>query len=132
MRIFSMSVLSSIGFIAQSFIARAAAVCRVNGEVVPCGELGDAVKGFAAVAFIIPLIFAVVGILLFIFWIMMLVHAAKHPIENKPLWIIIILLGNGVGAIIYYFVVKRHFVSMPITVAPQPPSGPVTPPPAGE
>ena len=43
-----------------------------------------------------------------VFWIMMLVHAAKNDIKDKALWIIIILFGHIVGAIIYYFVVKKN------------------------
>jgi hypothetical protein len=37
----------------------------------------------------------------------MLVDAIKKPIQHKPLWIIILLLFGIVGAIVYYFAVKR-------------------------
>lgn len=120
------SLLATIAFFSQTLIASASeAVCKLNGEVVACGELAGAAKGFAIVAIALPIIFGVISVLLFIFWIMMLVHAIKNPIENKPLWIIIILLGNGIGAIVYYFVVKRQFSSMPITVVN---AGPTVPP----
>jgi hypothetical protein len=120
------SLLATIAFFSQTLIASATeAVCKLNGEVVACGELAGAAKGFAIFAMLIPIFFGVISILCLIFWVMMLVHAVKNPIENKPLWIIIILLGNGIGAIVYYFVVKKHFVSMPITVVN---SGPTVPP----
>ncbi len=56
-------------------------------------------------------------ILLFavVFWLLMLIHATKHPIESKPLWIIIILLFGILGAVIYYFAVKRKFSQSPQT-----------------
>ncbi len=53
------------------------------------------------------LIALVIGIIWFIFWIMMLVDAIRHEKENKALWIIILFLANTLGAIVYYFVVKR-------------------------
>lgn len=46
----------------------------------------------------------------FIFWILMLIDAAKRkfPGENDQLiWILIIVLAGIIGAIIYYFVIKR-------------------------
>jgi uncharacterized protein YneF (UPF0154 family) len=40
---------------------------------------------------------------------MMIVHAAKHDVENKAMWIILMVFTGIVGALIYYFVVKRKF-----------------------
>lgn len=34
----------------------------------------------------------------------MLVHAAQHKTEDQVLWILIIVLGGIVGAVVYYFV----------------------------
>lgn len=39
----------------------------------------------------------------------MLVHAFGNPIPNKTLWILAIFFFSPLGAIIYYFVVKRSF-----------------------
>lgn len=47
---------------------------------------------------------------LFIFWIMMIVDVAqrKFPEQNQQLiWILVVVLASYIGAIIYYFVVKR-------------------------
>ncbi len=47
---------------------------------------------------------------LFIFWIMMIVDVAKRkfPEQNQQLvWILVVVLASYLGAIIYYFVVKR-------------------------
>jgi len=53
--------------------------------------------------------FSVLGILLLAFWIWMLVHAATSDIKQKPLWLLVIWFMNIVGAIIYFFVVKRKY-----------------------
>jgi len=39
----------------------------------------------------------------------MLVHAISKPIKSKALWILIILMFNALGALVYYFAVKREF-----------------------
>jgi hypothetical protein len=54
--------------------------------------------GFASLAWILVTIGG------FIFWISMLVRVIKYDSENKVLWILIIIFGNVIGAIIYYFV----------------------------
>lgn len=50
-----------------------------------------------------------IAVLGFVFWILMLVDAAKRifPQENdKVVWILVIVLAGVIGAIIYYFVIK--------------------------
>ena len=39
----------------------------------------------------------------------MLIHAISKPIPNKVLWILIIFFLNLLGAIIYYFVIRKNF-----------------------
>ncbi|MEK7585128.1 MAG: PLDc N-terminal domain-containing protein [Patescibacteria group bacterium] len=76
--------------------------------------------GLAALVFVI-------GIIAFIFWLMMLIHAIKHPIEYKPVWILVLLLTGLLGAIIYYFAVKRRTPSLApaqTVVTPPTPPGP--------
>lgn len=63
-----------------------------------------------AVYFLIIGVCILLGIAGTIIWILMLVDCAKRdfPKENdKLLWILIIVLAGAVGAIVYYFVVKR-------------------------
>lgn len=81
----------------------ALAACTLNGQEVPCSQV------FGGWFLVIWLVLLLVGVALFIFWLWMLIHAITKPIENKPLWIIIILIGSTLGAIIYYFAVKRKF-----------------------
>ncbi len=49
-----------------------------------------------------------IGILFFVFWIIMLVDAATRKFKNdtdKVIWILVIVLTGIIGALIYYFVV---------------------------
>ncbi|GER88276.1 hypothetical protein KDW_24380 [Dictyobacter vulcani] len=55
-------------------------------------------------------IFGLVGILATIFWIWMLVDCLKNePSEgnDKILWVLVIILTHGVGAIIYFFIRRQ-------------------------
>ena len=52
-------------------------------------------------------IFVIFGLILLAFWIWMLVHAIKHDIDYKPVWILVLWFLNIFGAIIYYFAVKE-------------------------
>jgi RsiW-degrading membrane proteinase PrsW (M82 family) len=60
---------------------------------------------------IIWLIFFVVGILLFIFWIFMLIDVFKRTNwkqeNDKIVWMLVVILLGGLGAVIYYFVEKK-------------------------
>lgn len=67
------------------------------------------------------LLLIAVSIVLFVFWMMMIIHAIKNPIANKTLWIIFLLVLGQVAAIIYYFAVKRDFHSSAPPPADTPP-----------
>ncbi|MBR9704842.1 hypothetical protein GOV12_05500 [Candidatus Pacearchaeota archaeon] len=52
----------------------------------------------------------VVGILLLIFWIFMIIDVAKRNFKtesDKIIWILVVVLAGWIGAIIYYFVIKK-------------------------
>ncbi len=76
---------------------------------------GTAVGGIAAILFMmffvfLWLIFFAVAILGTIFWIFMIVDVAKRKFKNdndRVLWLLVVILAGVVGAIIYYFVIKR-------------------------
>lgn len=49
------------------------------------------------------------GILAFVFWLMMLIDASKHEFEKEEqrmVWVLIIIILNGIGALAYYFSVR--------------------------
>jgi hypothetical protein len=47
------------------------------------------------------------ALVLFAFWIWMLVHAIQNEPKDQALWILILMLTNFWGGVIYYFAVKR-------------------------
>lgn len=56
------------------------------------------------------LVVAAIAIYLFIFWIQMIIDCAKRKFKNdtdKIVWIIVIVLVQIIGAIIYYYVVRK-------------------------
>ena len=90
-------------------IAFAASKCTLNGKEVDCAQLGETVKTFLGWGIGLFVVFAAIGLWAAIFWLLMLIHAATHEIENKAVWIILIIFTGIIGALIYYFMVKRPF-----------------------
>lgn len=90
-------------------LALAQTKCFKSGIEVPCEELVKSIKGFFAWGIGGFLAIFTFIILSTIFWIMMIVHATRHQITNKGIWIVIIVLTGILGAIIYYFIIKRKF-----------------------
>ncbi len=90
-------------------IVLAEETCTVNGNVVPCEQLGKQITGFLGWGILTIFIVLALGIFCFVFWLLMIIHAAQHDIDNKAMWIIIMVFTGIIGAVIYYFVVKRKF-----------------------
>lgn len=101
-------LLSALSFCVGQ-ISLAAARCSANGVEIPCDELGHRVGGFISWGIGIILLLLAIGIWAFVFWIMMIVHAATKPIEDRGMWVILMVFAGIIGALIYYFVVKRKF-----------------------
>lgn len=98
----------TLGFApAVSQVAFAATRCTANGQEVDCAELGNQVKNFLGWGIGGFLVIAALVIWAIVFWIMMIVHLARHKVEDKVMWIILMVFTGIVGALIYYFVVKR-------------------------
>ncbi len=52
----------------------------------------------------------IIGILFLIFWIFMIVDCAKRKFikdGEKILWILIMIFGTWIGAIVYFFVIRQ-------------------------
>jgi len=64
--------------------------------------ISDPILGPAALAVLV-----IGALILFGFWIWMIVHAIKNEPKDQALWILILMLTNFWGGIIYYFAVKR-------------------------
>ena len=79
-------------------------VCRgKNDEVVPCYDNMDGLFAF----FVVMPTLGMLAIFFVIFWLWMLIDAIKNQKENKFMWILLILLLNALGAIVYYLSQKR-------------------------
>ena len=68
--------------------------------------------GLLAVVLIVFFWLIIIGLLVwaFVFWIMMIVDCATRNFKkeiDKIVWILIIIFTHIIGALIYYFIVKR-------------------------
>ena len=79
------------------------AECTLNGEVVPCDQMWEEIW------WIFPLIGIglIIGALFMAFWIWMLVDCATREFNDKVVWIIVLMFAGIIGAIVYYFVIKK-------------------------
>ena len=111
--------LSGIIWSFTSYIAFAQATCMVNGKEVPCEQAFQTLKTWAGLGFGAIIAFIVLLVLGFIFWLMMLIHAATKPIENRGMWVVILLFTSMIGAVAYYFAVKRKFNREHTVVTPK-------------
>ncbi len=70
-----------------------------------------AAGGFAVVAIIFMVLYIAFIVFCLVFWIMMLIDAAKRTNwkneSDKTLWIVVVALLGALGGAIYYFAVKR-------------------------
>jgi H+/Cl- antiporter ClcA len=79
--------------------------------ILPCGFMGL----FGTIYLFVILFVTVVGFGVMGLWIWMLIDAARRDEKDfpddmsnpKPIWLLIILLGQWVGALIYYIVIYR-------------------------
>ena len=71
-------------------------------------ESSRSVWGGLLVLIFTPVILIILGICLFVFWLMMLIDAIKHsPEKTKIVWVLVIIFTHIVGAFVYYFVEYR-------------------------
>lgn len=114
------SVLLSFSSLSIFRIAQAA--CYINGQEVPCEEMP---AWFGPVMAIFGFVMLLILVIVLVFWLKMLFHAISNPVPNKAMWILIIIFFGWLGALIYYFIVKKAG-SAP---APTPVAQPVQTPP---
>ena len=125
-----MSFLVSPAVSAYRLVSATGAVCKVNGQVVPCDQLWSSFKWLAGAGIGLVAVLFLVGILAFVFWLLMVIDAIKRDIEHKPIWILVLLLTGLIGAIIYYFAVKRkaRIGTLPAMSPTPPPMNTINPP----
>lgn len=67
-------------------------------------------SGFIVLFGLIWISILAISILSVIFWILMIVDVSTRKFKNendKIVWILVVVLAQVIGAIIYYFVIKR-------------------------
>lgn len=63
--------------------------------------------GAGIAVILLLLIVVILAILSFIFWVMMLIDCVRRDFKDKLVWVIILIFASGIGAILYYFIVKK-------------------------
>ena len=83
----------------------------VNGEWMLLDtnflEKTGALYVFKSVALVFLIIF-IIMIPFIIFWVKMIIDASKREFKDKTVWLILIVALGLVGAIVYYFAIKRN------------------------
>lgn len=77
-------------------------------SVLPCG--------FGAIMVLFYVLMMIIGLVGLVLWILMIVDIAQRPDEQFPgqgkdqklLWILVVVLGGWIGALIYYLMVYRQ------------------------
>lgn len=88
------------------------ATCTLNGKNVDCAEMTKTAKSWFNTGLWTLLFFGILFLIGGIFWLVMLIHALSNPIPNKILWVAVIFFVSFIGAVIYYFVIKRSYTSI--------------------
>ena len=122
-RINAMSIINTVSedrVMAENTVVAASysswsASCTVNGKVVDCVELWNQVKWVVKTGIGILLGLLFLWFIFAIFWIVMLVHIFSNPIPNKLLWILVVAFLSPIGAIVYYFAIKRTYQNGGVT-----------------
>ena len=73
--------------------------------------LGTAIGGLIFLFVFLWILIAGLAIFALVFWILMIVDVAQRKFKNKNdsiMWILIIIFTGIIGALIYYFVVKKY------------------------
>ena len=117
------SFVLSLMFVADK-LALAVGKCTINGQEVPCEQLGNQMKGLLGLGIGIFIVGFAIIIWMTVFWLMMLIHAAKYDVKDKVVWILLIVFTGIIGAIIYYFMVKRDFNKQQLSQQPPQPNNP--------
>lgn len=71
---------------------------------------GATLSGLVILVVLLWLLIIGIAIFAFIFWILMLVDAVKRNFKSdtdKIVWVLVIIFTHIIGALIYYFMVKR-------------------------
>lgn len=106
--------------------------CTLNGQPIDCGELLDKAEPFIGLGLGLLALVSIVLIAVFVFWLLMLIHAIQHDSPDRTIWIVVLLVAfvTGfalIGAIVYFFAEKKRAEAVATGQATQPVSPPAPP-----
>lgn len=124
-------LLQSFAQAATQTIQTTQSTCTLNGRPVDCDQLLESAKPFLGLGVGLLLFVFIIGLISFIFWVIMLIHALRHNSPDKNMWLIILLIGfftgfSFIAAISYFFIEKKKAEG--ISTAPVSQSQPPTTP----
>lgn len=64
---------------------------------------------FAIIPCVLMLLLILFAIGVFAMWLAALIHAAMNKMENQAVWLLVIILGGPIGAVVYF--IARPFKS---------------------
>ena len=102
-----LKISSIIAGVVASFYPLAASAEKYSDA----SDAGGALAGFAIFFLLIMMIFWVGILLLWIFWLVMVIDITKRDWKNagdRAAYLVLVIFMNIIGALIYYFAVKRH------------------------
>jgi uncharacterized BrkB/YihY/UPF0761 family membrane protein len=71
----------------------------------------DILSGLGIFLALFGVVMVIVSILIFAFWVLMIIDCVKRKFKDdmeRVVWLLVIILTGILGALIYYFVVKRN------------------------
>jgi phosphotransferase system glucose/maltose/N-acetylglucosamine-specific IIC component len=72
-------------------------------------ELTSLFGGILFLGILFVLIMVILGVLVFVFWILMLIDCINRKFKenlDKVVWVLVIIFTGIIGALIYYFIIK--------------------------
>ena len=81
--------------------------CTINGRDAPDSECNSLFAGIGIVWLAVMCVLLLVIAVGLAFWLWMLVDCIRRDFTEKTKWLAIIILLNTVGALAYFFLVKR-------------------------
>ena len=77
-------------------------------------DIGSALAGMMATGGVLFLLYMLMTLMICGFslaavalWVWMIIDCANHQVEDKPMWLLVVILGNWIGALVYYFVCRK-------------------------
>ena len=94
----------------------ALAACSVNGEEIPCSQFQAQYGWIFGVMMTFWAVMMVFWLVMMGFWVWMLIDCLKRDFKDKTIWVLVLIFTTVLGAILYYFMVKRKKSELPHTV----------------